>query len=182
MEIKKLTSNNVPELTNLQELSEGCTTAITTYAVKQNFGSNELKQTKIIILFDRNDFDEEAVEVGARTIMVKQGNISLCKSFVYQFRKGLLKRTIQFASVLYRNILGFIPNGDIHDCKNIYNDYHGFRKGGVYYDCQKMQNSIYQSERNHYRKLLRPITQKVRNSRELSKKHKSFRCYSQSCF
>jgi len=119
------TTLSLPQNGNIQEMTSGCNTAIVSYGLDEN-----MKPCKMVILFNNQDLNAETVQSGANSIMLRNGNISIAKNFMYIFRNGMFKRACgEFFAILYKNIFGYIPNGNIHDCRSQYNNYW---KGGNY--------------------------------------------------
>lgn len=113
---------SAPEITNLQELSEGCTTAMITYGLKQCRSTNKIRKVKMIILYDKRDFCFDSVESGVCNIMMKH-DVSLCRSFIYSMRDKILKLAMTFFPVLFRDIEGYTPDIQTCDERKIYNEY-----------------------------------------------------------
>lgn len=116
---------SLPEINNLQELTEGCSTALITYGL-----NDKKKLVKMVVLFDAHDIDFESVNRGVKSTMIWSGNMIASKSNLYSFRRGILKCSAKFFVCLYKDVFGFAPNdSEVHDCREGCNDYW---KGGYY--------------------------------------------------
>ena len=118
----------MPEIKDLQGLADGCNGAIVTYGLRPKFSNpNDLEVCKMVILYNRNELDFETIKSGADEIMMRQ-SFSLVKSVFYHVIGNIASRlSIQFRAILFRNIIGYTPNDQIHDDRKKYNNYQNGR-------------------------------------------------------
>lgn len=110
---------------DMQGLTEGCTHAIVSYSLDEDYTSpNGFKTRKIVVFFDGNCFCPETVNKSINEIMIRH-NQSFVKSHLFMFKLGTWVKTRidQFKAVIMRDILGIIPNNDILDWRGKYNNY-----------------------------------------------------------
>jgi len=124
METQLLNTSNIQatEMINLEGITEGCNQAIVTYGLYETFGKKDIKIRKIVVLYDSNDTDFETVNAGVNRIMMRL-DTSIVKSYKYSLLDRVLKRLNVLSSILYKNVFGFVPNGKISDCSDLYSDY-----------------------------------------------------------
>lgn len=74
----------------------------------------------MVVFYNTRDFDYETVGYDICKIMMKH-DISLCKSYIYRLKSSILSRSVELFSVLFRNIMGYVP--DINTRDERYEDY-----------------------------------------------------------
>lgn len=118
-------SKEIPETSDLQELTKGCNSSIVSYSL-ECFSDEHMKTRKIVVFFS-DGFCCETINKDINNMMIRH-NQSLVKSQLYKNNSGSWKRSFfKFAAYLLRPILGVKPSSDLVDITNVANNYNNGR-------------------------------------------------------
>lgn len=101
-------------MSTVYDMLDGCNEAIVTYAL------NDKKQLiKTVTFYNRNEFSFESVEASCTYMCESQGDITLKRGFLYKVNSllNVCKRGIEFYTMMLKDVPGFIPGSDTHDCR-----------------------------------------------------------------
>ena len=100
----------------LDAMMNGCNEAVVILGI--NYFTRHL--SKMVLAYDSKDVSFEEVVCGAGQI-VKYSNFSITRAFVYKINKTKQVRHleyIQFHSIYLKDMPGFIPGENTHDCRH----------------------------------------------------------------
>lgn len=121
----------LPEISDLTGLADGCNRAVVTYGLQEQTGHpNQFKLVKMVVLYCDTDLDTETAVVISNQNMMRN-SVSLAKPFIYKIDKIVTKLKRDIYATLFKNIFGFTPKANIHDCRHIYNNYQGGNYNGT---------------------------------------------------
>ena len=106
------------EATDVATITEDCNRAVIVNGLIPHPLTGKMKQTKVVVLFDSNDFEFESVMAYNQKMMEVYG-AALVQSVLCNFSKGSLsKHRVKRNALLYKTIYGFTPNEKVTDCRN----------------------------------------------------------------
>lgn len=110
----------IKDVSSVSEMIQGCNEAMVSYAL-----TNDMKLIRIVTFYDSNESDYEHINASMNEICKKQGNISICKAFIYRILSiaKVIKRGIEFHTILFRDIPGYTPDPNYtSDCRTTKKD------------------------------------------------------------
>lgn len=106
----------IKEMNNVSEMIQGCNEAVVNYALTDN-----MKLVHMVTFYNSNDCDIEHVCSSLNEICKRQGNISICKAFLYKIlslAKVAKNKSFDFHAILFKDIPGYVPDQDrVSDCR-----------------------------------------------------------------
>lgn len=107
------------DFNTVQEMLEGCDFAMVNYAL-----TDDMKLIRTVTFFNNQEHNMESISASCNYFCQSQGNISISKIVMYKiFSFSKIKKSgIEFYSMLWKTITGFIPGHRTHDCRKYKRD------------------------------------------------------------